>query len=201
MIKNVKRLLVALWLCAVVVAPVWGIEEGQPLPEFSIQAFDGNYYSRATLEGKPVLLVFWNTWCPVCLKELPRVNRLAEKFGPQGLVILAVNTAINDSENKARVYARKYGYKFPIAFDHSFETGQAFGLRGVPTIYLVDAKGIVRYKHSQLPEDMEARFKQLQGDAPDPSGMEKDRSGGGGSKNAGGNPPARTTPARSTAGG
>lgn len=168
--KYVKILWVALWLSTVVVVPVWGIEEGQPLPEFSIQAFDGNDYSRATLEGKPVLLVFWNTWCPVCLKELPRVNRLAEKFGPRGLVILAVNTAINDSEIKARVYVEKYGYKFPIAFDHDFETGQAFGLRGVPTVFLVDTQGIVRYKRSQLPEDMEVHFKQLQGDASGPSG-------------------------------
>ncbi len=199
--KNVKMLWVALWLGAVVVVPVWGIEEGQPIPEFSIQAFDGNDYSRATVQGKPLLLIFWNTWCPVCLKELPLVNRLAEEFGPQGLVILAVNTAINDSEIKARVYVEKYGYQFPIAFDHHFETGQAFGLRGVPTIFLVDAQGIVRYKRSELPEDMEAHFKQLQGDAPDPSSMEKDRSGGGGSKLGGGNPPAMTPPARSTAGG
>lgn len=165
--KNVKILSVALWLCTVVVVPVWGIEEGQPLPEFSIQAFDGNYYSPVTLAGKPVLLVFWNTWCSVCLRELPQVNRLAETFGPRGLEILAVNTAINDNETKARVYGEKYGYKFPIAFDHSFETGQAFGIRGVPTVFLVDAQGIVRYKRSELPEDMEERFKQLLGDAPD----------------------------------
>lgn len=162
--KNVKILWVALWLCTVVVVPVWGIEEGQPLPDFSIQAFDGSHYSRATLAGKPVLLVFWNTWCSTCKRELPQVNSLAEKFGPRGLEILAVNTAINDSEEKARAHIKKYGYKFPIAYDHNYETGQVFKIRGVPTVYLVDSQGIVRYKGSKLPEDMEARFKQLTGD-------------------------------------
>ena len=176
--KNVTMLWVALWLCTVVVVPVWGIEEGQPLPDFSIQAFDGNYYSRVTLAGKPVLLVFWNTWCSNCLRELPQVNRLAEKFAPKGLEILAVNTAINDSETKARVYREKYGYKFPIAFDHHFEMGKAFGIQGVPTVFLVDAQGIVRYKSTKLPEEMEARYKQLLGDAPDRADSGKTGQGG-----------------------
>jgi peroxiredoxin len=167
MTNNVKVLLAGLWLTMMAVAPAWGIEEGQPLPAFNIQAFDGSHYSRAALEGRPVLLIFWNTWCPVCLKELPRVNRLSDKFGPQGLAILAVNTAINDSENKARVYGNKYGYRFPLAFDHNFETGQAFGLRGVPTVILADAQGIVRVKRTELPEDMDAHLVQLLGDAPD----------------------------------
>ncbi len=196
MITFAKMLLAALCIFTVVVAPVWGIEEGQPLPDFNIQAFDGSYYSRATFAGKPVLLIFWNTWCSVCLEELPRVNRLVETLGPRGLEILAVNTAFNDSEGKARAYGKKYGYQFPMAFDHHFETGQAFGILGVPTVFLVDVQGIVRYKRSQLPEDLEARFEQLQGDARGRSGMEKDRPGEEGTKNAGGNPPGRTAPAR-----
>ena len=167
MIKTVKMVLAALWLWAILVAPVWGVEVGQPLPQFNIQDFDGNDYTPATLEGKPLLLVFWNTWCPVCLKELPHVNHLAEKFGPKGLEILAVNSAINDNEIKAKVYVKKYKYNFPVAFDGNFETGHAFGLRGVPTVFLIDAQGIVRYKGSQLPEDMEAHFKQLIVNSPD----------------------------------
>jgi len=115
------------------------------------------------LPGKPLLLVFWNTWCDDCLRDLPEINRLAREFVPRGLVVLAVNTGLNDTESKARKYWKKYGYGFPTGFDHSFVIGTAFRVRGVPTVFLVDSKGIVRYKNPQPPKDMEARFKMLTG--------------------------------------
>jgi cytochrome c biogenesis protein CcmG/thiol:disulfide interchange protein DsbE len=130
-----------------------GAEVGDPIPEFTLRTFDGTTVSRATLAGQPLLLIFWNTWCPNCMRELPEINRLAGKFGPGGLKVLAVNSAINDSEKKARAYWENQGYIFPTGFDHYFEIGQAFGLRGVPTVFLVDSKGIVRFKQARVPDD------------------------------------------------
>ena len=153
--------LVVLACLMAMVSPGWGVEVGEPLPDFTLQTFDGGTASRATLEGKPILVIFWNTWCPKCLRELPEINRQSEKFGPRGLAVLAVNTAMNDTESKARAYWNKYGYAFSCGFDHDFDVGQAFGVFGVPTIFLVDSKGVVRYKQSLLPEDLEERFKQL----------------------------------------
>ena len=165
MVRNMTRIAKILFAVAlfqmVMVSTSWSVEVGDPLPDFAIQTFDGNNSSRATLEGKPALIIFWNTWCPVCMRELPEINRLAEEFGPRGLAVLAINTAINDSERKARVFWTKYGYVFPVGFDHDFEVGTAFKVRGVPTVFLVDVKGVVRYKQPQLPSDMEERFKQL----------------------------------------
>ncbi len=161
MTKIVKILLVVMWLLIVVVSTSWSVEVGERLPDFAIQTFDGSHFSRATLEGKPLLLIFWNTWCPYCMEELPKINRVAGKLGPEGLAVLAINTGINDSENKARAYWKKYGYVFPTGFDHDFEVVTVFGVRGVPTILLVDSKGVVRYKQAVLPDDMEERFKRL----------------------------------------
>ncbi len=136
---------------------------GDPIPDFSLQTFDGKNFSRESLERQPTLLVFWNTWCPECMRKLPEINVLLEKLGPKGLTVLAVNTAINDSERKARAYWEKYRYRFPVGFDHDFEIGQAFGVRGVPTIFLIDAGGIARYKGSLLPDNMDVRVKELAG--------------------------------------
>jgi peroxiredoxin len=148
-------------LSGIAVSPGWSVEVGERLPDFAVQTFDGATSSRATLEGRPLLLIFWNTWCPNCMRELPKINRLAKEFGPRGLAVLAINTAINDSETKARAYWLKHELVFPSGFDHDFEIGQAFRVWGVPTIFLVDSKGVVRYKHAQVPENMEERFKQL----------------------------------------
>ena len=97
------------------------------------------------------------------MRDLPKINRLAEEFVPRGLAVLAINTALNDSESKARAYWKKSGHGFPAGFDHSFEIGQAFKVRGVPTVFLVDSRGAVRYKHPLPPKDMDVRFKQLIG--------------------------------------
>ncbi len=161
MIRMIAIVSAALLFLAVMASPSWSIEVGESLPDFTLRTFAGANSSRATLAGKPTLLVFWNTWCPNCLRELPEINRLAEEFGPRGLAVLAINTGINDSEDKARAYWKNHGYVFPGGFDHDFAMMQAFGVRGVPTIFLVDAKGVVRYKHALLPEDMEERFEQL----------------------------------------
>ena len=161
MTKIAKVLPIVMWFLIVTVSPGWSVEVGEPLPDFAIQTFDGSRLSRATLEGKPSLLIFWNTWCPYCMEELPKINRVAEKFGPGGLAVLAINTGINDNEGKARAYWEKSRYVFPTGFDHNFEITTVFGVRGVPTIFLVDSKGVVRYKQAVLPGDMEERFKKL----------------------------------------
>jgi cytochrome c biogenesis protein CcmG/thiol:disulfide interchange protein DsbE len=156
--KNTWALLLFLTL---VHAPAWSVEVGEPLPGFSFQTFDGKNLSRAALAGKPMLLVFWNSWCDDCMRELPLINRLAQRFGPRGVAVIAINTGLNDSESKARAYWKRSAYVFPTGYDHSFEIGKAFRVVGVPALFLVDARGVVRYKSPLLPGDIEARMEQL----------------------------------------
>src|SRR6266498_810503 len=90
---------VILWYLMIAAVPVYAVEVGEPVPDFTVRTFDGNNLSRSALAGKPMLLVFWNTWCPDCMRELPIISRLAQRFVPRGLAILAVNTGLNDSES------------------------------------------------------------------------------------------------------
>lgn len=157
-----KTIALCALLYALTASPGWGVEVGEPVPDFAIQTFDSGNFSRSSLAGRPMMLVFWNTWCPECKDELPKINRLAQRAGPKGVAILAINTGLNDSEQKARAYWKKYGFVIPVGFDHSFEIGQAFRVRGVPTVFLVDSKGIVRYKNPLIPDDIEERIKKLE---------------------------------------
>jgi peroxiredoxin len=150
-----------LWFLMFTAAPVRAVEVGEQVPDFTIRTFDGNTLSRAALAGRPMLLVFWNTWCPDCMRELPKINHLAGRFSPGEVSMLAINTGLNDSETKARVYWNKHGYVFPVGFDHAFKIVQAFRVIGVPTIILVDSRGVVRYNSSRLPADIEERIKKL----------------------------------------
>ena len=161
--QTFRVVLLLLVVAATMATPGWGIEDGAPLPEFTLRTFDGRVYSHASLVGTPTLVIFWNTWCAVCRKELPEVNRLVQKLGPEKLTVIAVNTAFNDSDRKALAYWNKSGFVFPTSYDYYFEVGEAFGIRGVPTIFLIDVNGIVQSKHAELPQDLEERIKRLQG--------------------------------------
>lgn len=159
--RNIK-ILAAFFLYQMIVASAsWSIEVGDPMPDFGLHTFAGKNVTRAALSGKPALIVFWNTWCTNCSRELPLIGQLAKQFSPKGLTVLAINTGMNDSEGKARAYWEKRGYQFPVGFDRTFEIGQAFGIIGVPTVLLVDAKGTVRYKNPSIPDNMDERFKEL----------------------------------------
>lgn len=131
------------------------VEVGDRLPKFSIQTLDGRFLSASTLQGQPALLVFWNTWCSSCRKELPAINALSERFAPHGLRVIGINTGINDNLSKARSYWSEQGFGFPLAFDHDFTVGTAFQVRGVPTIFLIDSQGHVRFKQAHLPDHMD----------------------------------------------
>ena len=163
MSKTARTIMAALWCQLVLVTPGWSVEVGEPIPDFGITSLAGDNLSRASLAGKPLLLVFWNTWCPNCKAELPQVNRLAGKFTSRGLTVLAINTGLNDSEAKARAFWKKNGYLFATGFDRDFAIGESFGVQGVPSVLLVDARGVVRYKSPLLAGDMEERIRQLTG--------------------------------------
>lgn len=146
-----------LWLLAVAAAPGQAAANDL-LPEFSLATFDGATVTRATLAGKPALVVFWNTWCPNCMRELPGIDSLASRLVAKGVAVLAVNTGLNDSERRARAYWKKQAYAFPTGYDATFEVGKAFKVLGVPTILLIDAGGVVRSRTAELPADAEARL-------------------------------------------
>lgn len=148
------KFLLAAWLVLLCATFAQAWEVGEPAPDFSLRTFAGQTISSSALAGKPLLLVFWNTWCVNCQRELVELERLEKTYGPQQLTILAVNTGINDSERKARDYLQQRGYSFAAGFDHDFSIGQIFQVRGVPTVCLIDAAGIVRYRQAGLPDDL-----------------------------------------------
>jgi cytochrome c biogenesis protein CcmG, thiol:disulfide interchange protein DsbE len=153
-----NRTWLVLALLALLAAPGWGAEVGSAAPEFALRTFGGQQLSKAALAGKPLLLVFWNTWCVNCQQELVKLNRLAQTYGPNELEILTINTGINDSEGKAREFLKQRGYTFDASFDHGFTIGDAYQVRGVPTVCLIDGAGVLRYRQAEIPLELIQRL-------------------------------------------
>tara|TARA_R110002072_G_scaffold14810_17_gene60655 strand:- start:3256 stop:3903 length:648 start_codon:yes stop_codon:yes gene_type:complete len=97
----------------------------------------------ADFQGKVLLVNFWATWCAPCVREMPSLNRLQAKFKDRGLEVLTVS---NDRLGIAQVtpfYAELALDSLGYYLDPRAELAQALGVRGLPTTYLIDARGRV----------------------------------------------------------
>ena len=93
---------------------------------------------RAAAGGRPALVVFWASWCEPCQGEAPAVERLARSPAGRGRV---VGVDWSDAEGGARRFIKKYGWSFSNLRDSGGEAGLAYGLRNLPTTFVVGVGG------------------------------------------------------------
>jgi cytochrome c biogenesis protein CcmG/thiol:disulfide interchange protein DsbE len=115
----------------------------KPFPEFSLPAVqDGKPVTRASLLGKPALVNVWGTWCIACRVEHPVLTKLAQ----QGVVIYGVN--YKDVNADALKWLKDFHDPYQLNInDEAGSLGLNLGVYGAPETFLIDSKGIIRYKH------------------------------------------------------
>ena len=95
----------------------------------------------ALLRGKVVLINFWATWCPPCRREMPSMERLAQRFKGQPLVVLAVDVGEDADTIEAFTSQLDTTLTFPILLDTRSQVMRAWKVAGLPTTFLVDKQG------------------------------------------------------------
>jgi len=112
-----------------------------PAPAFSLPEPDGGQVDLASYTGRPVLLVFWTTSCPICQRELPMLNQMEPEFRARGISVLTICLG---SEGDAREYldSRRIGLR--SVYDERGRVGHAYHVSGVPGLVLVDKDGKVK---------------------------------------------------------
>jgi len=116
---------------------------GAPAPDFAVPGLDGKELRLSDFRGKAVLLNFWATWCPPCREEMPFLENFYKAHQAEGLVLVAVNVMQRDSRESVAKYAADMGLTFPIGLDESYAAGQKYGVRFLPTSYLIDRQGMI----------------------------------------------------------
>ena len=91
--------------------------------------------------GKPVLLIFGTTWCPSCRDEIPHLKDIYARYAKKGLIM--VNIDIQESRDKVSRYADKYELPYRVLLDENGDLAQTYGIRGVPTLILLDEEGMI----------------------------------------------------------
>jgi peroxiredoxin len=107
-------------------------------PEFALRDLKGVEWNFKALRGKVVLVNFWATWCPPCRREMPDMQALHERFGPRGLVILAIS---DEDAGKVEPFLAAQKYTYSILLDPGRKVNQLFGVGGIPKSFLYGRDG------------------------------------------------------------
>ena len=159
--KPVRVSAIALSLSALLLASgvtpsrAWAVEAGQPAPSFSARALDSeSTVSLSSFRGKVVFLDFWASWCGPCQTAMPLIESLRNEFPAEQFQVLAVNVDQDPAKAKAFLERRKVGY--PSVSDPEGRLPSTYGLKTMPTSYLIDRNGVVRAVHAGFRQsDME----------------------------------------------
>jgi thiol-disulfide isomerase/thioredoxin len=117
-----------------------------PAPEFTLEDMDEELHSLKDLRGKVVLLNFWATWCPPCRREMPSMERLYQKLNGEDFTVIAVNQMEDGDHVFAYIGQLDVDPTFTILFDKDSKVSNSFQVNGLPTTYLIDKQGNIRYR-------------------------------------------------------
>jgi peroxiredoxin len=114
--------------------------EALEAPDFTLSDVDGRPVRLRELRGKLVFLNFWATWCPPCRLEMPSMERLYQTFKQTAFAMLAVSIDRQGVE-AVKPFMEELHLTFPALLDQQSEVARQYGLRGLPTTYLIDPEG------------------------------------------------------------
>lgn len=117
-----------------------------PASDFELQNMDEENVKFSDYRGKVVLLNFWATWCPPCVREMPSMERLQQQIGKDDFRVVAVNQMESPDDVFAFTGQLELDPTFDILFDSASKVAQSYVVRGLPTTYLIDKKGNIRYR-------------------------------------------------------
>jgi peroxiredoxin len=133
------------------------VGQGQRAPEFSLPSLQGGTVALSSFRGKVVLIDFWAQWCEPCKRELPELDQLAKQYAGKGVVVLTVN--IDKQRDNAARLARQLNLSLPVLLDPSGAVAGTFDPPKMPSSFVVDKKGIVRYVNAGYENGDIAHFK------------------------------------------
>jgi peroxiredoxin len=155
MMSRVKKLFTP-FLAAALIMAIAGTASGREAPGFTLESSGGEQVSLSSFTGrKPVLLIFWATWCPYCNAAIPAINDMQSRLSDR-LQVLAVN--FKEGRAKVAGFMKEKKVAFTVLYDGKGEVARKYGVAGIPTYVLIDKNGRIVYYDNVPPQDMEKRL-------------------------------------------
>jgi len=127
----------------------------KPAPAFSLPASDGRTVSLSDYVGKTVVVSYWASWCGPCKVELPELKDFYKRYhhADSDFEVLAIS--VDEHRPDAERYASEERLPFPVLYDTDGKIAEAFSVEAIPTVFVIDKAGKVKYAHAGLDETMQ----------------------------------------------
>ncbi|NTU91777.1 MAG: TlpA family protein disulfide reductase [Chlorobiaceae bacterium] len=123
---------------------LFALEKGVKAPDFQLTGTQGSV-RLADAAGSVVYVDFWASWCGPCRQSFPWMNEMQEKYRAKGLKVIAVN--VDAKSEDARKFLAQNPAKFTVAFDSKGATPAQYGVKGMPSSFIIGRDGKVMSIH------------------------------------------------------
>jgi cytochrome c biogenesis protein CcmG/thiol:disulfide interchange protein DsbE len=127
-------------------------------PNVTLQGPDGATVQLAAYKGKVVLIDFWASWCPPCKVSFPALDSLYRDYQSRGVEVLAVN--LDERRRDADAFLGDHPHHLTVLFDPKGASPVAFGVKGMPSSFLIDRAGNIRFTHMGYSGDVAGTYRQ-----------------------------------------
>lgn len=119
---------------------------GSPAPGFALDTANGKgRFDLAKVKGKVVVVDFWATWCDPCKKSFPKLQELYTKYNASGMELVGISE--DEESSGIAEFGNSHGAKFPLAWDNGKSIAGQWQPKSMPSTFVVDRNGIVRFAH------------------------------------------------------
>jgi len=112
-------------------------------PGFTLAALDGRESNLSDYKGKVMLLNFWATWCAPCLREMPGMENLSQKFRDDEFVVLGISNDQPRYKKRVATFIKRLNLTFPVLLDSDGKVSDDFSVAGIPVSFLIARDGTV----------------------------------------------------------
>ncbi len=114
-------------------------------PNVTLERPGGALVELSAYKGKVVLIDFWASWCPPCKASFPALDALQREYRGRDVAVLAVN--LDERRKDADAFLSEHANQLTVLFDPKGASPLAFGVKGMPSSFLLDRSGAIRFTH------------------------------------------------------
>ena len=161
--KSLATLLFLAVLCLSLIpsqALAEGGKVGEPAVDFTLGTHDGKTLTLSKLKGKrAAVLVFFATWCPACMAEVPQVKAFTTASRNKKVLVYGVN--VRQPERVVKRFVKSYEVNYRVLLDKEGSVTSSYEVTGIPLIVGIDGNGVIQYRGHSVPADHDTFIKTL----------------------------------------
>jgi len=140
----------AFFIVSILVSSVFS-QEVKPAADFTLEGLNKEKVTLSQYKNKkPVILIFWTTWCPFCMNQLKGLNEKYAQIKADGIEVLAIN--IGESADRIKKFAANKKYLFKIFLDEDSSVAEKYEVVGIPLYKIIDKSGNIVGEDNSLPD-------------------------------------------------